>query len=410
VRLALAARGSQSRVADLLEIQAFNDVIDQVGRITANMQTRVSDYLESHAQSAGHPDWDAAVKWSGDVHNELVEAVGSWNVDTYQRLKVSTIGQMFAEDLCDAFRYPDSVQQASFLRAVISAWMDGTEFWSASTLNLKAFLDASDMPYRERRVRFLLQAVNDLYDPPAGNPPPPESLNALKDAGWSVLNDLLSFRAATATKLTTSAATFLDAAHLGSRAYTDPSAFAADHADDLQTLVATYQRELATYQRDAAKTLWAVFTEQTQDWSTAHRNELLYRWVGFALWDALIFPVIALSRLPQLNPIQMQRLSPLDNTMLQLEDEHSKAIPKLLGRKVHHFGGFFSREWRENDYLWGRLDGVAQLLAMLGEKGWTKTTSQAFTAALDQEAETLATAKDTIGKIRDVIAAHSTGI
>jgi uncharacterized protein DUF3376 len=32
---------------------------------------------------------------------------------------------------------------------------------------------------------------------------------------------------------------------------------------------------------------------------------------------------------------------------------------------VHHFGAFFAREHRENDYLWGRLDGVELIVNLL---------------------------------------------
>ncbi|MEO7746786.1 MAG: DUF3376 domain-containing protein, partial [Actinomycetota bacterium] len=40
---------------------------------------------------------------------------------------------------------------------------------------------------------------------------------------------------------------------------------------------------------------------------------------------------------------------------------------KLKGVSLHHFGGFVDAAWRENDYLWGRLDAVELLLRMLGE-------------------------------------------
>ena len=38
---------------------------------------------------------------------------------------------------------------------------------------------------------------------------------------------------------------------------------------------------------------------------------------------------------------------------------------KLSGDAFHHFGGFFKRSWRSNDIMWGRLDGVCQLLECL---------------------------------------------
>jgi hypothetical protein len=29
-----------------------------------------------------------------------------------------------------------------------------------------------------------------------------------------------------------------------------------------------------------------------------------------------------------------------------------------MARKLHHFGAFLKREWREADMVWGRLDGA----------------------------------------------------
>ena len=38
---------------------------------------------------------------------------------------------------------------------------------------------------------------------------------------------------------------------------------------------------------------------------------------------------------------------------------------KLYGRQLLHFGAFGSREWRQHDYVWGRLDGAAHLVRLL---------------------------------------------
>jgi hypothetical protein len=38
---------------------------------------------------------------------------------------------------------------------------------------------------------------------------------------------------------------------------------------------------------------------------------------------------------------------------------------KLYGRRLFHFGAFGSREWRQHDFVWGRLDGAAHLVRLL---------------------------------------------
>jgi len=42
---------------------------------------------------------------------------------------------------------------------------------------------------------------------------------------------------------------------------------------------------------------------------------------------------------------------------------------------LHHFGAFLDSAWRENDYLWGRLDGAELILRTLHE-GHTATPEQ----------------------------------
>ena len=40
---------------------------------------------------------------------------------------------------------------------------------------------------------------------------------------------------------------------------------------------------------------------------------------------------------------------------------------KLIGRQLMHFGAFYQASWRENDWIWGRLDGSFRLAAYLAE-------------------------------------------
>ena len=41
------------------------------------------------------------------------------------------------------------------------------------------------------------------------------------------------------------------------------------------------------------------------------------------------------------------------------------AAQKLAGLQFHHFGGFYKRSWRANDWMWGRLDGADRLVRTL---------------------------------------------
>jgi hypothetical protein len=84
------------------------------------------------------------------------------------------------------------------------------------------------------------------------------------------------------------------------------------------------------------------------------------RYFGFPLWDVLLYPIQALADAGENDEIKVHRLSPYEATVLP-----TKAADKVQGKRLMHFGAFFSRTARENDYLWGRLDGAANLIAIV---------------------------------------------
>ena len=48
-----------------------------------------------------------------------------------------------------------------------------------------------------------------------------------------------------------------------------------------------------------------------------------------------------------------------------LAPKFNAASDKLTGLQFHHFGAFYKRSWRANDWMWGRQDGAGRLVQML---------------------------------------------
>jgi patatin-related protein len=48
-----------------------------------------------------------------------------------------------------------------------------------------------------------------------------------------------------------------------------------------------------------------------------------------------------------------------------LAPDWQTAQQKLTGMQLHHFGAFYKRSWRANDWMWGRLDGAGWLVHVL---------------------------------------------
>jgi patatin-related protein len=53
------------------------------------------------------------------------------------------------------------------------------------------------------------------------------------------------------------------------------------------------------------------------------------------------------------------------DTRSLLAPDSQTAQQKLTGMQLHHFGAFYKRSWRANDWMWGRLDGAGWLVHVL---------------------------------------------
>jgi patatin-related protein len=80
----------------------------------------------------------------------------------------------------------------------------------------------------------------------------------------------------------------------------------------------------------------------------------------FDTFDAIVLP-LAYPTLGEANAVELWRVSPRDApgmTPAHVEDP----VDKLAGLRLHHFGAFLDEDYRENDLLWGRLDGAEAIL------------------------------------------------
>ncbi len=91
-------------------------------------------------------------------------------------------------------------------------------------------------------------------------------------------------------------------------------------------------------------------------------DPVLKRYLHFNIIDAHLFPIEWVSGLHEKDVVQVYRVSPLDaQTGFSRRDCHEKTS----GDALAHFSAFFKRTWRSNDILWGRLDGVCELVETL---------------------------------------------
>lgn len=367
----------QPLLGAIQQLAAMNEEAVTVGRIATDLQDDVNEYLRvtvADANTSVALSFDELVNHSSAIYNAVPDVIGTLNYRTYGRLKMQAVADRLARDLANDLAYPPTSAQASFLRTVFAAWLHDRKEWSGDDESRQQWLGPLDLPYRERRLEFIIGGINKLFDdatksqlthPGAAAPcgPTREQLATVKKQAWALL---LAERGkpAKAIDAIRERATFLANDALTEAVLAlNPRSWAGEHEKEIAGLVDAYQQEIGRLTADSAKDLWTAFTQSTADWDDAGaRGWLASRYVGFPMWDALLFPVLSLSGLPLLNPVRATRFSPRDAVALS---PPPKATGKLEGVATHHFGAFFALERRQNDYLWGRLDGVELILNLL---------------------------------------------
>ena len=88
------------------------------------------------------------------------------------------------------------------------------------------------------------------------------------------------------------------------------------------------------------------------------RRSLLLAYLGFPYFDTATLPLLQGEGLDEFDPIKVDRIAPDDATSIR----SGGAEATLKGIQFNSFGAFFSRAYRENDYLWGRLHGAERMI------------------------------------------------
>lgn len=91
------------------------------------------------------------------------------------------------------------------------------------------------------------------------------------------------------------------------------------------------------------------------------RRELLLSYLGYPFYDIATLPLFQGEGLNEYDPIKVDRISPDDAQSIR----KGGAEATLKGIEFSSFGAFFSRSYRENDYLWGRLHGAERMIDLL---------------------------------------------
>jgi patatin-related protein len=410
-----------ARIRDIIET-SFDEVAE---RVKAFMDRQLSSPDPDHLLESVTPEHIRT--WRQAIEQDAFQ-FAAFNAATYLRTRLRLLLDAYAQLVTRFLNFQPQSYQAVFLLSVFRHWAGadrknvgdaaGTLFErSAQPTSLQqAFLRRFDLGYHDRRIRFVIAALSWWYreNGHAGYP----SRMELDRAKHRLYHHLAELQQVLQVAVETS-----DIASGLTALFKQRSFDAVARGQAMQAFVHRYQAQLDTLRDELGAhlehvlpqledNLYSDFVDMCGAWPSTVRFALLVRYLGFPYWDMLVYPVQALSGVGERDHVEVLRISPLDAT--QLKPENPAQEGKLKGVSLKHFSAFFRRDYRENDYLWGRLDAAERLIALLlddpGQPGLSIADPQdcrkAFRAILDAEEQSLRTIPDLLRHLRQQVEAE----
>lgn len=249
-----------------------------------------------------------------------------------------------------------------------------------------AFFRAHDLSFRIRRLRFLARRLAETLELEAEADDP--AVLAMHDALYGALA--------------------LYAECEESDFHGDDVARAAKNVPgDAAAALEAVARARGLKARDEAADL--MLAEGFAALPKAGRRTMLLAYLGFPFTDIATLPLLQGDTLDEYDPVKVDRISPEDCGAIRSGGGQAT----LKGIEFNNFGAFFSRVYRENDYLWGRLHGIERLLDIVNSSAPAASRlppdtlrdyrRAAFLAILDEEESRLPHVADLIASLREEI-------
>lgn len=415
-RALLGIRGAEPILDDIFALQERNervrelrDVIEASWDAVAALVTDVVG-ADALADPPADPSDGRLDEWTARLHERAGSQAG-FSHNTYVRAKVADAVSHWAEAVCRLLGFPRDSAQAAFVRAVLNRWAREEGLYQHEQAEPSdeqmAFLQDVDLGYRERRLRFVLAGLGWWYHPEEEGFPVPDR-EQLDEASRPLSDALDKVTAALRGEdlpgglveqvrhcfAAEQIAPYLEHGPDGTKKFMDASGAA------LADLATQFRAAMAKRFAGLRGRLYGDVRRHSAGWHPEARRRLMVRYLGFPVWDALLFPFERLAGIGEQDHIEIDRLSPGDASLIP--PLHGPDEPKLQGMRHHHLGAFFKRDGRERDYLWGRLDTAERLVTLLLGDNHTDRElwcHRAFAAILEEEDGALPHATDLVDHV-----------
>jgi patatin-related protein len=424
---------SQPVTDELSWIIEFNERVRRLRAIIDSARPHVSELVTRVVTASFERPISAHElrAWREQVNSQVALDAG-FAYQAYVRLKLASVREFGAQLIVKLRGVPAQSPLARVVAEIIDAWalakgivyerVDSAalEFEAATAEHFPAWVNyllTFDVKYRERRLHFLIEGQNRLYgllDQERFRDLNPQVVDRLKREFYLRL-DALRRREDTAyysQEVRDIIADIFPAAPSASEIknlHSYATAFVEQHVQKIDRLIAKLSAEidLNASTRDLDDLLAGL---DPDEWHPEARREVLINYLGFPFWDVLALPMTSGRDMGELNEILVDRISP--------QDVHSlkgfQGIESLRGIGFGHFAAFFSRAYRENDYLLGRLHAADRLIEIVCDSAGmdsaqdqaskTAFKKSAFSKILDSEETYLRHSKELIEALRRCIA------
>lgn len=332
-------------IRDNLEaLEGMSGRIRRLRHVVDAMAGEVNRTIEHELGGAfflDRPNPERLAHWRSKAQTAAVREAG-FAYPAYGHLKLSSIVEEVAVLLSQLGQH-DRRNTVEAVRQALWGWVREAELDQIGSGRAGAraavvdFFRGFDLGFRIRRLRFVARRLLDLSE---ATDPESEGLETARRRIYDMLAPFLDRRLVN----------FYDAEMVGAARTADQSPGAA-----LEALAGAMRLTEIDLAADA------VISESLASLPKAERRQMLQAYLGFPFYDIATLPLLQGEGLDEFDPIKVDRIAPDDATSIR----SGGAEATLKGIQFNSFGAFFSRAYRENDYLWGRLHGAERLIDIL---------------------------------------------
>lgn len=417
---------------DLEWINSYNQRVRRIKAIIDEARPQVVQLVRELAGNAlDQPlTTDTLGVWREAANARAAEEAG-FVYDGYVRLKLASVLEYLSGLAAEMAGFPTASPTAARIAVVLRTWATarqvlpppGTVPRSGNVTTGEPppwvrFVLRFDLAFRQRRLAFVIRSLNQLYGHIGDvgfDGVTTEKLDRLKADFYSAMDAMRRFNDfdfADQSLLNRFEALFSPLSRsddLLEKDWFDPEAFVARDGAKIDQAIEAL--DAAINLRGLNRRVDAIIAALTSESvGTAARRELLISYIGFAFWDMLTFSLTSWRDAGEYEEIRVDRISPDDADSIR----QGGAPATLKGIDFSHFGAFFSRRNRENDYLWGRLHAAERVIDILvdaaGQGGDEPAIDvmaykrRAFATILNAEEKELGAVSELIATLRAEIA------